>query len=264
MLNSLTTEYERRLSTKDQDVTRARDAFAQLQAQMTEVQRQLDVVRSQLYSQQQEQVSNVAHQAAVQELQQAVEQLKQQLAERQQKCAELQWMLDNHGQASSHQVLQLQGEVALLNGRLAEFQSLEQRFKATRDENRKLFNLVQDLKGAIRVFCRIRPPGRTGDSSASCTEVGEDGELAVHDPSGQQDCRVYRFDKIFGDASSQEDVYEDTQPLIRSVLDGEPRLRSFGALLINIVLLIVRVQRLHLRLRSDGQRKDSHHVRHQR
>ena len=79
---------------------------------------------------------------------------------------------------------------------------------------------VQVLKGAIRVFCRIRPPGRTGDQGASCVEVGEEGELAVHDLVGQQECKVFRFDKIFGPHSSQSDVYEDTQPLIRSVLDG--------------------------------------------
>jgi kinesin family protein C2/C3 len=52
-------------------------------------------------------------------------------------------------------------------------------------------------------------------------EVGEDGELAVHDPTGQADCRLFRFDKVFGEGSTQQDVYEDTQPLVRSVLDGE-------------------------------------------
>ena len=79
---------------------------------------------------------------------------------------------------------------------------------------------VQDLKGSIRVFCRIRPSGRTGDQAASCTEEGEEGELAIHDVSGNLDCKIFRFDKIFGGASDQASVYEDTQPLIRSVLDG--------------------------------------------
>ena len=35
------------------------------------------------------------------------------------------------------------------------------------EENCRLYNEVQDLKGAIRVFCRVRPPGTTGDDSAS-------------------------------------------------------------------------------------------------
>ena len=30
----------------------------------------------------------------------------------------------------------------------------------------------------------------------------------------------FRFDRVFGEGSTQDDVYAETQPLIRSVLDG--------------------------------------------
>lgn len=43
-------------------------------------------------------------------------------------------------------------------------------------------SFLQDLKGSIRVFCRIRPAGATGDGSGSCTEVIAEGELATFDP----------------------------------------------------------------------------------
>ena len=142
VLNNLTTEYERRLSTKDQDVTRARDAFALLQAQMTEVQRQLELVRTQLHSQQANQQANAEHQASVAALQAEIEALRTELAESQKRCAELQWRLDNASEVSSQQVLDMQRDFAEMSGRLSEFQGLEQRFKATRDENRKLFNQV--------------------------------------------------------------------------------------------------------------------------
>ena len=142
VLNNLTTEYERRLSTKDQDVTRARDAFALLQAQMTEVQRQLELVRTQLHSQQANQQANAEHQASVAALQAEIEALRTELAESQKRCAELQWRLDNASKVSSQQVLDMQRDFAEMSGRLSEFQGLEQRFKATRDENRKLFNQV--------------------------------------------------------------------------------------------------------------------------
>lgn len=33
------------------------------------------------------------------------------------------------------------------------------------EENRRLYNQVLDLKGNIRVFCRVRPLGATGDPS---------------------------------------------------------------------------------------------------
>ena len=39
------------------------------------------------------------------------------------------------------------------------------------EENRQLYNTVQDLRGSIRVFCRVRPRGATGDGSAAMVEV---------------------------------------------------------------------------------------------
>lgn len=46
------------------------------------------------------------------------------------------------------------------------------------EENRKFYNMIQDLKGSIRVFCRIRPLGRTGDSSEACINVA--GTFLTH------------------------------------------------------------------------------------
>lgn len=51
------------------------------------------------------------------------------------------------------------------------------KYADTVEENRKLYNEVQDLKGNIRVFCRIRPAGTTGDGNPSCLDAGVDGEV---------------------------------------------------------------------------------------
>ena len=40
---------------------------------------------------------------------------------------------------------------------------------------------LQDLKGSIRVFCRVRPLGTTGDSADGCLDVGLEGQLAVYE-----------------------------------------------------------------------------------
>ncbi|XP_058075660.1 kinesin-like protein KIN-14C [Magnolia sinica] len=90
-------------------------------------------------------------------------------------------------------------------------------------ENRRLYNEVQDLKGNIRVYCRIRPflPGQTGKLT-TIEYIGENGELFVTNPSkqGKDGHRMFKFNKVFGPMVSQEEVFLDTQPLIRSVLDG--------------------------------------------
>ncbi|KAL2516743.1 P-loop nucleoside triphosphate hydrolase superfamily protein with CH (Calponin-like proteiny) domain [Abeliophyllum distichum] len=91
------------------------------------------------------------------------------------------------------------------------------------EENRKLYNEVQDLKGNIRVYCRIRPflPQQSAKQT-TIQYIGENGELVVTNPSkqGKDNHRLFKFNKIFGPAITQEEVFRDTQPLIRSVLDG--------------------------------------------
>ncbi|CAN1253856.1 Kinesin-like protein KIN-14J [Linum perenne] len=90
-------------------------------------------------------------------------------------------------------------------------------------ENRKLYNEVQDLKGNIRVYCRVRPflPGQC-KKQTTIEYMGENGELLVSNPSkpGKDTHRMFKFNKVFGPAASQEEVFLDTRPLIRTVLDG--------------------------------------------
>ncbi|GFP99312.1 kinesin kp1 [Phtheirospermum japonicum] len=98
-----------------------------------------------------------------------------------------------------------------------------QNYHSVLEENRKLYNEVQDLKGNIRVYCRIRPflSGQSGKQT-TIQYIGENGELVVINPSkpGKDSHRLFKFNKVFGPAATQEEVFLDTQPLIRSVLDG--------------------------------------------
>ncbi|KAF7819873.1 Kinesin-like protein [Senna tora] len=89
-------------------------------------------------------------------------------------------------------------------------------------ENRRLFNEVQELKGNIRVYCRIRPfiPGLR-EKRSIVEHIGEnDLVIANRSKQGKEALRSFRFNKIYGPATSQEEVYSDIQPFIQSVLDG--------------------------------------------
>ncbi|XP_062221024.1 kinesin-like protein KIN-14C isoform X2 [Phragmites australis] len=90
-------------------------------------------------------------------------------------------------------------------------------------ENQKLFNEVQELKGNIRVYCRVRPflPGQDGKST-TVDYIGENGEIFISNPSkqGKDGYRMFKFNKVFSTHASQAEVFSDIQPLIRSVLDG--------------------------------------------
>ncbi|KAH1043623.1 hypothetical protein GYH30_025460 [Glycine max] len=89
-------------------------------------------------------------------------------------------------------------------------------------ENRKLFNEVQELKGNIRVYCRLRPflPGQK-EKQSIVEHIGET-DLVVANPAkqGKEALRTFKFNKVFGPTSTQAEVYADIQAFIRSVLDG--------------------------------------------
>ncbi|KAG6508435.1 hypothetical protein ZIOFF_033809 [Zingiber officinale] len=89
------------------------------------------------------------------------------------------------------------------------------------EENRKLYNQVQDLKGSIRVYCRVRP-FLAGQLSNNCIGSFDEGSISIITPSknGKEGRRSFNFNKVFGPSATQEQVFSDTQPLIRSILDG--------------------------------------------
>ncbi|KAG7969322.1 hypothetical protein I3843_07G025800 [Carya illinoinensis] len=90
------------------------------------------------------------------------------------------------------------------------------------EENRKLYNQVQDLKGNIRVYCRVRPflPGQPNGLNI-VDHIGE-GNIMINAPSkySKEGRKSFTFNKAFGPSATQGEVFSDTQPLIRSVLDG--------------------------------------------
>ncbi|GMJ13529.1 hypothetical protein like AT1G63640 [Hibiscus trionum] len=114
-----------------------------------------------------------------------------------------------------------------------DFNHLESKVKALTDaagnyheilaENRKLFNELQDLKGNIRVYCRIRPflPGQTGKLSV-IENINENGQLVIANPSkpGKDGQRSFKFNKVFGPDATQGEVFSDIQPFVQSVVDG--------------------------------------------
>ncbi|KAB1206128.1 Kinesin-4 [Morella rubra] len=96
------------------------------------------------------------------------------------------------------------------------------RYQKVLEENRKLYNQVQDLKGNIRVYCRVRPflPGQP--NRASTVDHIEEGNITIIAPSkySKEGRKSFTFNKVFGPSATQGEVFSDTRPLIRSVLDG--------------------------------------------
>eukprot|EP00736_Rhodelphis_marinus_P011883 Rmarinus@m.599 len=90
------------------------------------------------------------------------------------------------------------------------------RYEHEMKQRRALYNELQEIKGNIRVYCRVRPV-KTGEEDA--TSVTPPDTLCVYD-SRRMGIKPFTFDRVFGPQSTQEDVFEDTSPLLQSVIDG--------------------------------------------
>ncbi|KAL0922652.1 hypothetical protein M5K25_006654 [Dendrobium thyrsiflorum] len=91
------------------------------------------------------------------------------------------------------------------------------------EENRFLYNEVQDLKGCIRVYCRVRPfLINISDERSTIDYIGENGSIIIKNPhkQGRDARKIFSFNRVFGMNSTQAEVFADTKSLIRSVIDG--------------------------------------------
>ncbi|XP_050399576.1 kinesin-like protein KIFC3 isoform X2 [Patella vulgata] len=87
---------------------------------------------------------------------------------------------------------------------------------------KKYHNELVELRGNIRVFCRVRPTIKEdGISSSSQIVVTfdpyDDGLLFIANKSRSQ---VFEMDKVFNENSSQTEVFEEVRSIVTSCVDG--------------------------------------------
>ena len=112
---------------------------------------------------------------------------------------------------------------------------LEEKRKADEILRRKLHNTIVELKGNIRVFCRVRPPmfGEVAHSAhGSIFDFAEDETdgrcLTVHAPQARSGIPgrpsikkdKFTFDRVFDPSVGQAAIFEEVGQLITSALDG--------------------------------------------
>ncbi|NP_001292799.1 kinesin-related protein11 [Zea mays] len=84
---------------------------------------------------------------------------------------------------------------------------------------KKLHNTILELKGNIRVFCRVRPLLPNESGAVSYPKNGENlgrGIELLHNAQGYS----FTFDKVFDHSASQEHVFIEISQLVQSALDG--------------------------------------------
>jgi myosin heavy subunit len=97
--------------------------------------------------------------------------------------------------------------------------SLTSQYKKESQLRKQYKNELEDLKGAIRVYARVRPMAQY-EIEKDCQKIVEfpdETSVRVQTSRGEKE---FEFDAAFTDTSTQEEVFEDTKRLVESFLDG--------------------------------------------
>jgi kinesin family member C1 len=130
--------------------------------------------------------------------------------------------------SNQQQVTSLEMQVVELDGRCTEYRA---KIRDAEQLRRNLHNQVMDLRGSIRVGCRVRP--------VLSGEEDQDASKAYAFPDVQFEQRkidikinqerfdrtvskihTFEFDRVFGPSSTQSDVYEEIAHMVQSAVDG--------------------------------------------
>uniref|UniRef100_A0A0E0BLN9 Kinesin motor domain-containing protein n=1 Tax=Oryza glumipatula TaxID=40148 RepID=A0A0E0BLN9_9ORYZ len=102
--------------------------------------------------------------------------------------------------------------------------ALQEEISALRSRQRHLDHRRQealdkliDLKGSIRVFCRVRPSISTNNFMTKSPVTVENEKIVVRAVGIKKEFSV---DRVFDQESTQEDVFQEVKPILRSALDG--------------------------------------------
>lgn len=151
---------------------------------------------------------------------------------RQQLEKQLKAEIDSKGKMSVEleQVKKVAGEAAALGIKVEELTvalaaikeknaAKEQELKDSIRQRKLLHNQLEDLKGKIRVFCRVRPLSRT-EIEKGCmniTTIVDEFTITCESKNG---VKPFVYDSVFGPNSTQDEVFEDAKRVVQSAVDG--------------------------------------------
>ncbi|KAL5543159.1 hypothetical protein UlMin_010869 [Ulmus minor] len=109
----------------------------------------------------------------------------------------------------SNTISKIEDEIAALTGHINQLNT----------QRRLVLNHFLDLRGNIRVFCRIRPIA-IGENFGRLRPVAALDSSSVLLKLSENKSKTYSFDKVFHPGSSQDEVFAEVEPVIKSALDG--------------------------------------------
>lgn len=113
---------------------------------------------------------------------------------------------------------------------LAETEATKEKLRREETLRRKLHNQVQELKGNIRVFCRVRPSSEPASEITPMQypdERDDAKEINILGPEERSSLgavsrknNTFSFDRVFNPSTQNAEVFDEISQLVQSALDG--------------------------------------------
>ncbi|CAH9098359.1 unnamed protein product [Cuscuta epithymum] len=108
---------------------------------------------------------------------------------------------------------------ALLKMQGAQLAEMEALYKEEQLLRKRYFNMIEDMKGKVRVCCRLRPLSDKEIGARERNALTSVDEFTV-EHLWKDERRQHMYDQVFDGNCTQEDVFEDTKFLVQSAVDG--------------------------------------------
>ncbi|WOG81780.1 hypothetical protein DCAR_0100931 [Daucus carota subsp. sativus] len=109
---------------------------------------------------------------------------------------------------------------AILKMQGAQLAELEALYKEEQVLRKRYFNTIEDMKGKIRVYCRLRPLNDKETAEKERNVLKSVDEFTVEHIWRDDKVKQHCYDRVFDGNASQVDVFEDTKYLVQSAVDG--------------------------------------------
>lgn len=109
---------------------------------------------------------------------------------------------------------------AILKRQADQLAGLEELYKEEQRLRKRYFNMMEDMKGKIRVFARWRPLSEKEKNESQKMVLSSPDEYTLEHPWKDDKPKQFQFDRVFDDYGTQEQIFEDTKYLVQSAVDG--------------------------------------------